>query len=212
LLDDSLVKWECGNIFQFTKSKTDYSIKDDNGNTLSKKAAKHYAKYRVRWSNWENNFWVKWNIKPYHTGNTWKEYRKLKKGKNWRFWGEIVKHSKKKKGPFKYICDDQDWIDKISGCCDKVHDWGHPCKGFVNEGEWLPCLHPKCVEENPDPTFDQDDDTFWSIWYISGLGDQPCIQLGCKHIFHVECIKEKIKKKWAGPRITFLFKTCPSWK
>lgn len=47
---------------------------------------------------------------------------------------------------------------------------------------------------------------------MSGIGDQPSIQLGCKHIFHVDCILEKVRQKWSGPRITFLFKTCPSCK
>jgi E3 ubiquitin-protein ligase MYCBP2 len=73
-------------------------------------------------------------------------------------------------------------------------------------------LHPDCVSENPDITLGEDDGSFCSICYVSGIGDQPSIQLGCKHIFHVDCIREKVRQKWSGPRITFLFKTCPSCK
>lgn len=100
----------------------------------------------------------------------------------------------------------------IKQSCDKVHPCGHPCKGFAREKKCLPCLHPDCVAENPDATMAEDDTSFCSICYVSGLGDQPSIQLGCRHIFHVDCIAEKIRQRWSGPRITFLFKTCPSCK
>ncbi|CAI2362857.1 unnamed protein product [Moneuplotes crassus] len=210
--DYSLVHCDCGNMFEFTKSKTDYSVKDENGNTLSKKAAKHYAKRRVRCNACEENFCIKCKVKPYHIGYTCKEYKKFKKGKKCRFCGELIPKSKKKKGAFKKVCDNQECIDQINACCDKIHDCGHPCKGFAGEEDCLSCLHPDCVEENHRPTLDQNDDTFCTICYISGLGEKPCIQLGCKHIFHVDCITEIIQNKWAGPRITFLFKKCPSCK
>ena len=100
----------------------------------------------------------------------------------------------------------------IKQSCDKIHGCGHPCKGFANEDQCLPCLHPDCVAEDPDTTLGEDDSSFCSICFISGIGDQPSIQLGCKHIFHVDCIAEKVRQKWSGPRITFLFKTCPSCK
>ena len=179
---------------------------------MSRKAAKHYAKNRVRCPDWETDFCVKCRVQPYHIGFSWKEYKKIKKGKKWRYWGELVKKDKSKKGAFKYIWDSQECIDQIKSSWDRVLGWGHPCKGFAGEEYWLPWLHPDCVENNPEPTLEQDDDTFWSIWYISGLGDQPCVQLGWKHIFHVDCIAEKVRQKWAGPRITLMFKTCPSWK
>lgn len=100
----------------------------------------------------------------------------------------------------------------IKQSCDKIHPCGHPCKGFAREKKCLPCLHPDCVAENPDVTMGEDDSSFCSICFISGIGDQPSVQLGCRHIFHVECIAEKVRQKWSGPRITFLFKTCPSCK
>lgn len=199
-------------MFEFTRSKTDYKVKDDNGVTLSRKAAKHYAKYRVRWNACEENFCIKCHEKPYHTGHTCKEHKRIKKGKKCRFWGEIIMKKSKKKGAFKNVCDNQEWIDQIDEWCQQVHDWGHPWKGFMDEEECLPCLHPDWVEADPEPTLDQNDDTFCTIWYISGLGEKPWIKLGWNHIFHVDCIREIIKNKWAGPRITFLFKKCPSCK
>ena len=137
---------------------------------------------------------------------------KYKKSIKWRFWGDPIKTSKSKSGAFKDVWNNQECIDKISGSWDKILKCGHPWKGFYGEQECLPWLNPDCVYKNPELTLESNDDTFWSICFISGLGDSPSIQLGCKHIFHVECIAEKLRKSWAGPRITFLFKTCPSCK
>ena len=36
--------------------------------------------------------------------------------------------------------------------------------------------------------------------------------MSCKHIFHVDCLLSKIKKRWPGPRIVFNFLECPSCK
>lgn len=47
---------------------------------------------------------------------------------------------------------------------------------------------------------------------ISGLGDEPSIILGCKHIFHVECIRKRIMGRWPSPRITWSFLNCSACK
>ena len=47
---------------------------------------------------------------------------------------------------------------------------------------------------------------------ISGLGDEPSIMLGCKHIFHVECIKKRVFGRWPSPRITWDFLNCSACK
>lgn len=47
---------------------------------------------------------------------------------------------------------------------------------------------------------------------ISGLGDEPSIMLGCKHIFHVECIRKRVFGKWPSPRITWEFLNCSACK
>jgi len=47
---------------------------------------------------------------------------------------------------------------------------------------------------------------------ISGIGDEPSIILGCKHIFHVECIKKRVFGHWPSPRITWDFLNCSACK
>ena len=47
---------------------------------------------------------------------------------------------------------------------------------------------------------------------MSGLGQEPCVRLGCKHIFHVACISKILRQRWLSPRINFAFMNCPSCK
>ena len=105
------------------------------------------------------------------------------------------------------MCKKRECKNMIKQSCDKVLECNHPCKGFAREAECLTCLHPDCVEKDPDVTMGENDDSYCSICFVAGIGEQPSIQLGCKHIFHVDCIAEKVRQKWSGPRITFLFKT-----
>ena len=209
--DQSIIQCPCGNAIEVSQGEVDYNVKDDQGKKLSKKAAEHMSKYRVRWAACKNNFCTYCNEQPYHIGKTCEEFKEFSEAIKCRFCGEAMQAGKVG-GAFRDVCNKRDCINMIKSSCDKVHPWGHPCKGFAREKKWLPCLHPDCVSENPDITMGENDDSYWSICFISGIGEQPSIQLGCRHIFHVECIAEKVRQKWAGPRITFLFKTCPSCK
>lgn len=76
----------------------------------------------------------------------------------------------------------------------------------------MPCLQPECVEKNPQATLDNNSEEYCTICYVAGLGEAPSVQLECKHIFHIDCILNKIKKRWPGPRIVFNFLDCPSCK
>ena len=38
----------------------------------------------------------------------------------------------------------------------------------------------------------------------------PSLMLDCGHIMHVQCVLEKLNKRWPGPRISFFFAECPS--
>jgi E3 ubiquitin-protein ligase MYCBP2 len=55
-------------------------------------------------------------------------------------------------------------------------------------------------------------DDFCSICFVKGLGQEPCVQIECGHIFHLECVKTKIQKQWNGPRIVFNYLDCSECK
>lgn len=209
--DKSLTQCPCGNAMQVEEGKTDYNQKDDAGKKLSRKAAEHMSKFRVRCDACKNNFCTSCHVQPYHIGKTCEEHKAFAESIKCRFCGDAIQAGVAG-GAFKDVCKKKECKNMIKQSCDKILECGHPCKGFAREKQCLPCLHPECVTENPDVTLGEDDGSFCSICFISGIGEQPSIQLGCKHIFHVECIAEKVRQRWSGPRITFLFKTCPSCK
>ena len=96
---------------------------------------------------------------------------------------------------------------------------GHRCGGFKDEAKCLPCLHEDCAKAGQEEAkgggglFDGvNADAYCGICFISGLGAEPAIQIGCGHVFHYNCIKNLLEKKWVTPRITFNFLNCPSCK
>lgn len=50
------------------------------------------------------------------------------------------------------------------------------------------------------------------ICFSESLFSAPCIQLACKHIFHYDCVKTVLEKRWSNGRITFTFSLCPICK
>lgn len=115
------------------------------------------------------------------------------------------------KPAFRDVCRKQECINAMNHTCDKVKACGHPCYGFRDEAICLPCLHPDCADQNEDLK-GANAEEYCSICYVEGLGAKPAVRLDCKHIFHVDCVMEKIKKRWPGPRIVFGFLDCSSCK
>lgn len=107
----------------------------------------------------------------------------------------------------------------MNSSCAKMHACGHPCGGFANEKECLPCLEPDCItkfnntaalnKKIPDGHANSD---YCAICYTQGLEDKPSVQLGCRHIMHVDCIMKILKQRWTSPRIVFNFANCPQCK
>ena len=110
--------------------------------------------------------------------------------------------------------------------CQKKLACGHQCKGFYGEEQCLPCLNAECiVKANEDAHMcgdlskkqdllleGIDEDSYCTICWVSGLGTEPCIRLGCGHVFHLNCVKSILENRWTSPRITFGFMNCPSCK
>jgi E3 ubiquitin-protein ligase MYCBP2 len=120
---------------------------------------------------------------------------------------------------FKNVCKKPDCLAEMNSSCAKMHTCGHPCGGFANEKECLPCLEPECIskfnntaalnKKIPDGHANSD---YCAICYTQGLEDKPSVQLGCRHIMHVDCIMKILKQRWTSPRIVFNFANCPQCK
>ena len=44
----------------------------------------------------------------------------------------------------------------------------------------------------------QCEDDFCTVCWVSELGSEPCIKLTCGHVFHLNCIKSIIEKRWTS--------------
>ena len=77
----------------------------------------------------------------------------------------------------------------------------------------MPCLEPECIEkmaENKKPKHNVDD--YCNICYCTAVGQDPSVILGCGHVYHLDCIKDLVKKGYNGPRIVFNHIDCPECK
>jgi hypothetical protein len=66
------------------------------------------------------------------------------------------------------------------------------------------------VKADEAPTLGENADSFCSICYTEALGVKPVISLGCKHVFHRDCITQRVNGRWEGHIINFKFCECPS--
>lgn len=224
-----MAKCPCGYVMEAAQGQVDYNSKDDKGQVMSPGACIHMSKYRMRCRSCEQNFCHGCGVAPYHAGKNCEEYKRHLSSKKCRFCGEELLNQDEEvkggEGAFNDICLRKECQDMIRENCDKKHACGHPCRGFFGEVECLPCLNADCAnkareiavaagdENNPALLHEGvNEDEYCTICYISGLGSEPCVKLGCRHVFHVNCIKELIQKRWTSPRIVFAFMNCPSCK
>lgn len=185
-------------------------MKDEDGNPISKKAAKHFAKYRVRCNECAKVFCRKCKSDPYHTGKTCEEFQDYKEASKCRFCLEkLKKPNRTSVAAFRAVCQKDECQDLLKTACDKQLPCGHFCQGSKYDDVCIPCLHPDCVKAVPALTLEQTEDDYCNLCFSAGLGQAPCIQLDCKHIFHEECIMRVLEQKWTGPRINFKFTECP---
>ena len=213
LQDSNMIQWTWKNFIEVVPGSVDYKQKDDEGKVISKQAAEHMAKYRVRCNLWNRIFWSKCNTEPYHLGKTCQEFDEYKGADKCRFWLDKLKKIRKDwPMAFRAVWYKEEWEKNIEASCKNQLECGHFWCGTAFEEMWLPCLDPDCVSRNPGMTLEQTGDDYWIIWYTGGLSQSPWIQLDCKHIFHAECIIRVIKDRWSGPRINFQFTKCPSCK
>lgn len=106
------------------------------------------------------------------------------------------------------VCGEVECQDHASNSCQKMLSCGHLCGGIRDEAECLPCLQG-CDSRQE---LKQDADDMCMICFTEALSCAPSIRLRCGHVFHLHCCQTVISKKWAGPRITFSFSSCPICK
>jgi len=215
--NSNLRQCPCGNLMEVSQGEVNMNAKDDQGNPLTHPAAIHMSLFRVRCTECHNNFCSDCKSQPYHLGKTCEEHARLKVALKCTYcWKEIpngANHPKRED-----VCRDEECSKLVEVACVKKKACGHRCGGFKDEEECLPCLQENCVgnpeEERKDGKVFEgvNADSYCGICHISGLGSEPAVQIGCGHIFHFNCVKNLLEKRWVTPRITFNFMKCPTCK
>ena len=72
--ESNMIECKCGNMIEVAPGQIDYNQKDEEGKVLSKEAAEHMAKYRVRCNACGTIFCSKCKTEPYHLGKTCEEF------------------------------------------------------------------------------------------------------------------------------------------
>ena len=54
----------------------------------------------------------------------------------------------------------------------------------------------------------QEGEDFCNICWVDELKAAPSIWLGCGHVFHYECVVERLERRWGGAEISFSFCEC----
>ncbi|CAI2364881.1 unnamed protein product [Moneuplotes crassus] len=206
---EGAVRCRCGEEVKVVKHKV--KNVDEEGNQISAKSAENMAKFKVKCHNCRDVFCAYCKIKPYHIGYTCSEYREFVESDRCRYCSEPIK-ARRKGGAFRFVCKSKECKSLKKEGCSKKLPCGHYCNGISREKHCLPCLHPDCVNKDQSKTLGENDNSNCVICFDKSLGKEPCIQLPCKHIFHVLCLVQKVEAKWPGPRVTFIYKTCPSCK
>ena len=102
-------------------------------------------------------------------------------------------------------CVNADCVRMAKDSCVKTHKCGHACYGVRDELVCLPCLLcPSPLDTITHLKQDSKDECM--ICYSGSLGEQPCIQVDCGHVFHMACARKLLLSKWVGPQISVFFK------
>jgi len=147
-------------------------------------------------------------MQPYHAGKTCQQVREHREAAKCRFCDTKLP-AELADG---HVCNEEQCQVLLKLSCTKTHACGHLCKGFKDEAECLPCLDEQCAKNHGGLLEDVNDDNYCNICWSEKLGNEPCVMLGCKHVFHLRCIEKIVKDKWLTPRIVFNFLECPSCK
>ena len=69
------------------------------------------------------------------------------------------------------------------------------------------------ASKNPqDQLGEMDGEELCAICYTSELREEPCVRLGCGHVFHSNCVLQLLQHKWNTLKISFAFMACPTCK
>ena len=185
--------------------------KDDDGKPMSDAAVAHRDTHRMRCPQCLSSWCTNCASTPYHTGLTCTEEATRRLTAECRFCDARVAESGgvpvvDPLGPLPPVgdvCASEECRTRARSVCVSRLPCGHRCNGMAGETTCPPCLLPSCAASGA-----QSGSDFCNICFVEGLSSAPCIELGCSHVFHAACVKQRLASKWPGARINFGFANC----
>ena len=181
---------------------------------LDEDAQRHYLSHRVCCRQCGTNFCRSCMTTPYHSGFNCQIYELYKNAEKCRFCGvalmpDVLSNDAPSKA-LENVCNNELCLTKRDQTCVKHLNCGHVCIGVRDETQCISCIEDNC---NDKPKYiAQSLDDYCNICFTETLAEAPCIELDCGHVFHYQCILQRVKEKWNPPRITFNFMNCPLCK
>lgn len=142
-------------------------------------AEKHKGCNRFRCSQCSTEFCSGCSVSPYHYGFDCEGWAAHMTAVRCRFCGDIAVSDG--------CCSNEECQRYLTMVCKTPLSCGHLSCGV--EGEHLPCLETECTLST-EITVTADD--WCMICYTAPLREAPCILLGCKHVFHAECLEARV--------------------
>ncbi|KAJ8905205.1 hypothetical protein NDN08_001714 [Rhodosorus marinus] len=87
--------------------------------------------------------------------------------------------------------------------CGVKLDCGHDCNGYAGETTHVSCLVEGCVSRSRFQSGKDD-----CAICLDALDEEPCIELSCGHIWHLDCLKSQLQLAQPNPRRRLLFTGC----
>ena len=185
-----------------------------NNKLLSEGAQTHYLAHRVCCRQCNKNFCRKCNAIPYHSGFNCNLYKVYLDADKCRFCSTALMPNDIALDPpsesLKFVCNNTICLEKRALTCRRTHPHcGHPCNGTIGEKHCMSCIEEDCEFKKAYCT--QRPDDYCNICFTEELSEAPCIELDCGHIFHYQCMLQRLdlKQYMDSPSVNFACAKCP---
>jgi len=185
-----------------------------NNKLLSEEAQTHYLSHRVCCRQCNKNFCRKCNVSPYHSGFNCALYEVYVDADKCRFCSTALMPDEIGADPpspaLALVCNNAICLEKRAMSCRRTHsECGHPCHGTIGEEHCMSCIEDGCPSKSAYCT--QQPDDYCNICFTEELSEAPCIELDCGHIFHFQCMRQRLELKQYldTPSVSFSCAKCP---
>jgi len=186
-----------------------------DGGEPSQEAIEHYQKFRYRCRKCSEEFCSKCKKIPYHEGFTCIEYTQDASSVHCRFCDKLLSDRDPVTIENQLNSLTKNVNTVVDNTCDNclpklqnTHQGTHPCKHQKyctsnHLGSCYDCIHPDCSRNGA--TLEDD----CQMCGVNRLKNAPIIRLKCSHIFHYDCVIDRLTKRWNTHEVNLKFTQCP---